>query len=269
MMLLVPFNSLRRTLLFVFSRIEQLPVGCAILVLTAAMAQAAQVHVAVAANFVGTLDRLATAFEASSGNTLVASSGSTGTLYAQIRNGAPYDVLLAADAEHPKRLEQAGLAVPGSRFTYARGQLVLWSRDPGRVDREGRVLRTDTFRHLAIANPGTAPYGAAAQQALQHLGLWSALAPRLVRGENIGQTFQFVYGGNAELGFVALAQVRQLNPNTRGSWWVVPPKLYDPIEQQGVLLTRARGNAAARAFLTFLQGKRARDIIQADGYGPG
>lgn len=242
-------------------------VACAMLVLAASLAHAAEVRVAVAANFVGTLDALGKAFQAGSGHTLLVSSGSTGKLYAQIRNGAPYDVLLAADAEHPQRLEQERLAVPGSRFTYARGQLVLWSRDPGRVDADAKVLRTGSFRHLAIANPLTAPYGTAAQQALQHLGLWQTLAPRLVRGEDIGQTFQFVQSGNAELGFVALTQIQQLKAGARGSWWLVPANLYDPIEQQGVLLARAKDNAAARAFLAFLQGQRAREIIQANGYG--
>ena len=238
-------------------------------VLAAAPAVAAEVRVAVAANFVGTLDRLGKVFQTGSGNTLLVSSGSTAKLYAQIRNGAPYDVLLAADAEHPRRLEQEGLAVAGSRFTYARGQLALWSRDPGRVDAEAKVLRTSDFRHLAIANPSIAPYGAAAQQTLQHLGLWETLTPRLVRGEDIGQTFQFVQSGNAELGFVALAQVRRLKPDARGSFWLVPVRLYDAIEQQGVLLTRAKNNAAARAFLAFLQSKRGREIVQADGYAPG
>jgi len=237
--------------------------------LAAAPAPAAEVRVAVAANFVGTLDRLGKTFQAGSGNTLLVSSGSTAKLYAQIRNGAPYDVLLAADAEHPQRLEQEGLAVAGSRFTYARGQLALWSRDPGRVDAEAKVLRTSDFRHLAIANPSIAPYGAAAQQTLQHLGLWETLTPHLVRGEDIGQAFQFVQSGNAELGFVALAQIRQLKPDARGSYWLVPAKLYAPIEQQAVLLTRASDNAAARAFLTFLRSRQARELIQADGYGPG
>lgn len=241
----------------------------ALLVLAAAPAPAGEVRVAVAANFIGTLDRLGKAFGAESGNTLLVSAGSTGKLYAQIRNGAPYDVLLAADIDHPQRLEREKLAVAGSRFTYARGRLALWSRDPGRVDAEARVLRTDSFRHLAIANPRTAPYGAAAQQALQHLGLWPTLAPRLVRGEDIGQAFQFVQSGNAELGFVALAQIRQLRPDARGSFWSVPARFYDPIEQQAVLLARAKANAAARAFLVFLQSQHAREIIRADGYEPG
>jgi len=243
-------------------------VACTALTLPAP-ARAAEVRVAVAANFVGTLDRLGKAFGAESGDTLLVSSGSTGKLYAQIRNGAPYDVLLAADVEHPRRLEQEKLAVAGSRFTYARGQLALWSRDSGRVNTEASVLRTDSFKHLAIANPQTAPYGAAAQQVLAHLGLWETLTPRLVRGEDIGQTFQFVQSGNAELGFVALAQIRQLKPEARGSFWLVPTRLYDPIQQQGVLLTRAKENAAARAFMTFLRSQRGREIIQADGYGPG
>jgi len=242
---------------------------CAALLLAASLAHAGQVRVAVAANFVGTLNELGKAFHASSGNTLLISAGSTGKLCAQISNGAPFDVLLAADVAHPQRLEQEGLAVPGSRFTYARGQLALWSRDPKRVDDKGKVLHTDSFRHLAIANPLTAPYGAAAQQALQHLGLWETLTPRLVRGEDIGQTLQFVQSGNAELGFVALAQIQQLKAGARGSWWLVPAEFYDPIEQQAVLLAHAKDNIAARAFLTFLQSRQAREIIQASGYGHG
>lgn len=244
-------------------------VVCAALALAGAPAGAGEVSVAVAANFAGTLDELGSAFHAVSGHTLRLSAGSTGKLYAQIRNGAPFDVLLAANAEHPRRLEQDGLAVAGSRFTYARGQLALWSRDPGRVDGAGQVLHAGAFRHLAIANPAIAPYGAAAQQALERLGLWERLAPRIVRGEDIGQTFQFVRSGNAEIGLVALAQIRQLEGGARGSWWLVPAGLYDPIEQQAVLLARGGDNPAARALLEFLRGRAARAIIQAHGYAPG
>jgi molybdate transport system substrate-binding protein len=188
--------------------------------------------------------------------------GSTGKHYAQIRNGAPFDAFFAADADRPMRLEQEVRIVPGSRFTYAIGQLVLWSPDAGLVDPGGAVLQSDRFRHLAIANPDLAPYGAAARSVLQALGLWDALAPKLVRGENIGQTFQFVISGNAELGFVARSQLEAPGRAPAGSSWPPPRDLYPPIEQQAVLL---RDSPASRAFLAFMRA-RARAIVRAYGY---
>jgi len=229
-------------------------------------AKAAEVAVAVAANFTAPLDKLAAAFEKTSGHHLVISSGSSGKLYVQITAGAPFEVMLSADAERPLRLEKEGAAVAGSRFTYAIGKLVLWSRDPGLVDPAGAVLASSRFRHLAIPNPETAPYGAAARQVLQGLDLWQKLAPRLVQGEDIGQTYQFVATGNAELGFVALSQIRAAG-KPQGSLWIVPSERYRPIEQQAVLLTRGKDNPAARAFLEFLRGAAARALIQEFGYG--
>jgi molybdate transport system substrate-binding protein len=235
--------------------------------------RAAEVHVAVAANFTAPLAEIGKAFEASSGYRLVVSSGSTGKLVAQIDNGAPFEVLLAADAERPALLEKNGEAVAGSRFTYARGRLVLWSPDPGRVDAAGKVLAAGRFRHLAIANPQLAPYGAAAQQTLTGLGLWEKLAPLLVQGEDIGQTYQFVASGAAELGFVALSQVRAAETGAgaagqpKGSPWIVPESRYQPIDQQAVLLTRGSASPAARAFLEFLRGQPARAVIERYGYG--
>jgi molybdate transport system substrate-binding protein len=229
-------------------------------------AKAAEVSVAVAANFTAPLDALAAAFAKVSGHHLVISSGSSGKLYLQITAGAPFEVMLSADSERPIRLEQEGAAVPGTRFTYAIGELVLWSRDPGLVDPAGSVLASSRFRHLAIANPETAPYGAAARQVLQGLDLWQKLAPRLVQGEDIGQTYQFVATGNAELGFVALSQIRAAG-KPQGSLWIVPSERYRPIEQQAVLLARGKNSPAARGFLEFLRSAPARTLIQEFGYG--
>jgi molybdate transport system substrate-binding protein len=220
-----------------------------------------QVRVAVAANFTATMRALASAFQGATGHTVVLSSGSTGKLYAQILHGAPFALFLAADQDRPARLEAAGRA--SDRFTYALGRLVLWSPHPDRVDPRGEVLTRGRFRHLAIANPGTAPYGAAALQVLEHLGLASTLEARLVRGESIAQAYQFVATGNAELGFVALAQV---TPDSRGSRWLVPRALHPPIRQDAVLLPPGRDQPAARALLAYLRGPAARALIGRSGY---
>ena len=223
-----------------------------------------EIRVAVASNFAGAAREIASRFEQETGHRAVIASGATGKHYAQITNGAPFDVFLAADAERPERLESSGIALPGSRFTYALGELVLWSPRPGYVDPDGRVLETGDFRHLAIANPKIAPYGRAAREVLTAAGLWEALQPRLVRGENIAQTFQFVGSGNAELGFVAQSQVQRPDRAIYGSRWEVPPSLYTPIVQQAVLLA---DDAAARAFARYLQSAEARKIIRDFGYG--
>ncbi|GBE09645.1 molybdate-binding periplasmic protein precursor [bacterium BMS3Abin12] len=232
-----------------------------------AAAAPASVDVAVAANFIGTARTLAARFEAAGGGRVRLSFGSTGSLYAQIRYGAPFAVFLAADARRPRLLERAGLTVPGSRFTYALGRLVLWSTLAGLIERGGKVLAQGRFRHLAIANPRTAPYGAAARAVLEHLGLWRRLAPRLVTGENIAQTYQFVASGNAQLGFVALSEVPPAHTPRAGSRWLVPAALYPPIRQQAVLLARAAHKRTARAFLAYLRGPAARRVIRAHGYG--
>ena len=203
---------------------------------------AGEIHVAVAANFLGTMNEVAAQFEQTTGSHVIVSSGSTGSLYAQIENGAPYDIFLSADSEATRRLESAGTAVAGSRFAYAIGKLALWSADPKRVDQGGKVLRSSEIKHLAIPNPDIAPYGAAAQQVLQRMGLWESLKPRLVQGESVAQTFQFVAGGNAEAGFVAYSQVKE--SHNVGSCWIVPQEMYSPLEQQAVLLQRARDNPA-------------------------
>ena len=222
--------------------------------------RADDVHVAVAANFAAPLQALGAAFTQKSGHRVVASTGSSGKFYAQVRNGAPFHVLLSADEATPKRLEEDGLAVAGSRFTYALGRIVLWSAHDALVDGQGEVLRSKRFNKLAIANPKLAPYGAAAQQAMTRLGVWSAVQGRVVQGENIAQTFQFVASGNAELGFVALSQ---LAGERKGSRWVVPAELHAPIRQDAVLLKQ---HLAAHAFLDFLRSAAARELIRASGY---
>jgi molybdate transport system substrate-binding protein len=227
-------------------------------------AGAAEVRVAVAANFAATMTVLAAEFEADSGHRLLLSSGSTGSHYAQIRNGAPFDVFFAADVRRPMLLESEGRALPGSRFTYALGRLALWSREPGYVDPDGRVLESGQFRFLAIANPSLAPYGAAAREVLEQRGLWNALQSRIVQGQDIGQTYSFVYTRNAQLGFVAYAQLMRPDRPAEGSYWLVPAEMHRPIEQQAVLL---RESPAARAFLDFVRGDAGRAVIRRFGYG--
>ena len=232
----------------------------------AGAASADEVQVAVASNFAAPMQRIAAGFERGSGHVLRLSFGATGRFEAQIGNGAPFEVLLAADEATPKRLAAGGAALAGTQFTYAVGRLVLWSARPGFVDGAGAVLRTGRFEHLAIANPQTAPYGAAAVQTLRALGLHDALAPRLVQGENIAQAHQFVASGNAELGFVALSQVFRDGVFTAGSAWRVPASLHAPIRQDAVLLAAGRDRPAALALLRYLQGDAARDIVRSYGY---
>lgn len=227
-------------------------------------APAGEATVGVAANFAAPAKRIAAAFAAETGHRAKLAFGSTGKLYAQIAYGAPYHVFLAADSARPEKAEREGLAVPGSRFTYAVGRLVLYSRDPAQVDSEGRILARGRFARLAVGNPKTAPYGAAAVAALKALGLYENLKPKLVFGESIGQTHQFVATGNAPLGFVARAQVVG---HADGSRWPVPESLHPPIRQDAVLLNRGAENAAARAFLEFLRGDTALAILAEYGYG--
>ncbi|TGD75114.1 molybdate ABC transporter substrate-binding protein [Mangrovimicrobium sediminis] len=224
---------------------------------------AGQVRAAVAANFTAPMREIAAAFEQQSGHRVVLSFGSSGKLFAQVVNGAPYDVFLSADTAKPDALLEAGLAVDGSRFTYAIGTLALWS--PGAADPRAR-LRSGDYRRLAIANPRVAPYGAAALQVLVAEQVAAAAKPKLVSGENIAQTYQFVASGNADLGFVALSQVIDQGAAPADAW-VVPAELHDPIAQDAVLLQRGADNAAARALLAFLDGKAAHEIVQRYGYG--
>lgn len=229
-------------------------------------AQAAEVRVAVAANFATPLKALSADFEKKTGHTVQLSSGATAKLYAQIKSGAPFDLFFAADTDTPARLEKEGDAVAGSRFTYATGKLVLWSAQADQVDGQGRVLGTGNFKHLALAAPNLAPYGAAAVQTLTRLGLLTTLTPRLVQGESIGQTYSFVATGNAELGFVALSQVYDKGKISKGSGWIVPAHLHQPLHQDAALLTRAAHNPAATALLTFLKTDKTRAAIRAYGY---
>lgn len=226
-----------------------------------------EVQVAVAANFTAPIDEIGKAFNKATGHQLKVSTGASGKFYAQIKNGAPFQVFLSADEEKPAQLEKDGLAVQGSRFTYAIGKLVLWSADPAVVDAKGQVLVKNQFNKLAIANPKTAPYGQAAMETLGALKLKSLLEPKMVMGENISQTYQFVATGNAEIGFVALSQVTKDNKITSGSAWVVPENLYSPIRQDAVLLVNGKDSAAARQFLIFLKGAEATKVIKSYGYG--
>jgi len=229
-------------------------------------AGAEEVQLAVAANFTAPMQKIAAEFEKDSGHKAKLMFGATGKFYAQITNGAPFEVFLSADDETPARLERDGLAVAGSRFTYATGRLVLWSAREGYVDDRGEVLKKGDFRHLSIANPRTAPYGAAAVQTLNKLGLLPALEPRFVQGENIAQTHSFIVSGNAELGFIAMSQVFRDGKPGAGSAWLVPANLHEPIRQDAVLLTKGQSNPAAAALLKYLKGDKARSIIKSFGY---
>ena len=220
-------------------------------------------RVAVASNFLPVARLLAQSFEAETGHRVKLVPGATGRLYAQIVRGAPFDLFLAADRVRPQRLEREGRIVPGSRRTYALGRLVLWSPDPQRIRDGSGVLRRGDFYRLAIANPRLAPYGRAAREVLERLGLWQALTPRLVRGENIAQAFHFVQSGNAELGFIAAAQWQGLPAARRGSAWPVPANLHEPIEQQMVLLSP---RPAARAFHAWLLRPESRGVVRRSGY---
>jgi molybdate transport system substrate-binding protein len=235
----------------------------AALTLAAAPALAADAQVAVAANFTEPAKEIAAAFKAKTGHTATLSFGASGQFYTQMAHGAPYEVFLSADAERPKKAEEEGLAVKGTRYTYAFGRLVLYSKTPGLVDAKGAVLKSDKFAKLAIADPTAAPYGAAAIQTMRKLGIYDALASRIVRGSSITQAYQYVATGNAELGFVALSQVID---EPGGSRWVVPAADHAPIEQQAVLLKTGEKNPAARAFVTFLKSPAAIAIIKRYGY---
>ena len=229
----------------------------------------AQLHVAVAANFTAPLQKLAPMFEQSSGNRLVISPGSSGQLYTQIKQGAPFDVFLSADTDKPRQLESEGLTIPDSRFIYAVGSLVLWSPKPGLVDGDGKVLKAQSYHFLGVANPQTAPYGTAAQQVLTKLGLWDRLNQehRIVIGENITQTWQFAATGNADLAFVALSQVLGEDGRITGSSWRVPQSMYDPIEQGAVIIASTHEDTAATAFVTWLRtDPAALAAIRAAGY---
>jgi molybdate transport system substrate-binding protein len=234
--------------------------------LVVGVVQADEVNVAVAANFTAPMNVIAAEFAKDTGHHAKPAFGSTGKFYAQIKNGAPFQMLLSADDETPAKLEKEGLTVAGSRFTYAVGTLVLWSAKPGFVDDKGVVLRKGGFNKLALANPKLAPYGKAAVEVLTGMGLLESLTPKFVRGENIAQTYQFAMTGNADLGFVALSQVMKDGKVSSGSAWIVPGKLHTPIRQDAVILASGKGNAAADALVKYLRTDKAKAIIRSYGY---
>ena len=233
------------------------------LAVTPALAE--QALVAVAANFVPPFREVAMEFEKATGHTVQVASGSSGAFFTQIKNGAPFDVFFSADSERPKLLEEEGLGVKGSRFTYAIGRLVLWSPDPNLVKGED-TLRSEKFKHLAIADPKTAPYGVAAKQAMQKLEVWESVQYRLVLGESLGQTIGFIESGNAELGFLALSQVMDPKMKGKGGRWDVPSNLHEPIKQDVVLLAKGKDNPAAKSLMVFIGGPQATAIIERYGY---
>ncbi len=237
------------------------------LLAVAQVAKAGEVNAAVAANFTAPVQQIAELFQKETGHTVKLSFGSSGKFYAQIKEGAPFDVFLAADEKNPKLLEDEGLAVKDSRFVYALGKLVLWSAKPGFVDDKGAVLGKGQFNKLAYADPKLAPYGLAAQEALQKMKLWDKLQGKLVTGESITQTWQFAATGNAELAFIALSQITKDGKVTEGSWWIVPADMYTPIQQSAVQLSAAKDPAAAKAFMQFLKSEKALAIIRSFGYG--
>jgi molybdate transport system substrate-binding protein len=235
------------------------------LLLASSFALADEVSVAVAANFTAPMQKIAPEFEKATGHKIVASYGATGKFYAQIKNGAPFQVLLAADDETPTKMVKENLAVAGTQFTYATGKLVLWSAKPAIVDANGEVLKKGGFDHIALANPKLAPYGAAAVEAMKALGVHDSLQTKFVAGENIAQTYQYISSGNALLGFVALSQVLK-DGKIEGSAWIVPAKLHQPIRQDAVILEKGKGKPAAEALMKYLKSDKAKAVIKSYGY---
>ncbi|MFV3314157.1 molybdate ABC transporter substrate-binding protein [Pseudomonas sp. BNK-43-a] len=247
-------------------RLPHLAVSALASLISLNSAWADEVQVAVAANFTAPIQAIAKDFEKDTGHKLVAAFGATGQFYAQIKNGAPFEVFLAADDSTPAKLEQEKEIVEGSRFTYAIGTLALWSAKPGYVDDKGEVLKKNDFQHLSIANPKAAPYGLAATQVLDKLKLTEATKGKIVEGQNITQAFQFVSTGNAELGFVALSQIYKDGKVENGSAWIVPSSLHDPIRQDAVILNKGKDNPAAKALVEYLKGPKAAAVIKSYGY---
>lgn len=244
---------IRHTLLFV-------------LLATAGIAHADEVQVAVAANFAAPMKDIASKFEQDTGHKVLSTVGSTGKFYAQIKNGAPFEILLSADDETPAKLEKEGAAVSNTRFTYAIGKLVLWSAQPGVVDGQGEVLKVANFQHLSIANPKLAPYGAAAVETMRKLNVYNKLEAKFVVGESIAQAQQFTASGSAELGFVAMSQVYEAGKLKSGSAWVVPGSLYTPIRQDAVILEKGRGKPAVEALIKYMKSEKAKAVIRSYGY---
>ena len=228
--------------------------------------RAEEAVLAVAANFSAPMQQIASLFQKDTGHTIKLSFGATGAIYAQIKNGAPFDVFLSADQSTAQKLALEGMAVPNSRFTYATGQLALWSKQKDLVDDKGQILKSNSIQRIAVANPKLAPYGAAALETITRLGLLNELQPKLVQGDNISQTYQFVFTQNAPIGFVALSQIYANGSITSGSAWIVPSHLYKPIDQDAILLQKGVNNAAAKALMLYLKGDKARQIIKSYGY---
>ncbi|WP_341958190.1 molybdate ABC transporter substrate-binding protein [Pseudomonas sp. RC10] len=249
-----------------FLRVTFKSLALAVAALSASSAFADEVQVAVAANFTAPIQAIAKDFEKDTGHKLVASFGATGQFYTQIKNGAPFEVFLAADDTTPAKLESENEIVKGSRFTYAVGTLALWSAKEGYVDDKGEVLKKNAYQHLSIANPKAAPYGLAATQVLEKEGLTEATKAKIVEGQSIAQAFQFVQTGNAELGFVALSQVYKDGKLTSGSAWIVPANLHEPIKQDAVILNKGKDSAAAKALMDYLKGPKAAAVIKSYGY---
>ncbi|MCE6950034.1 molybdate ABC transporter substrate-binding protein [Cereibacter sphaeroides] len=235
-------------------------------VVLAAPLRAEEILAAVAANFTDAATEIGTAFRKATGNTVTYSFGASGQLYTQITQDAPFHVFLSADQTRAEKAEADGFAVPGSRFTYAVGKLVLWSADPARIDGTGAALKDASLTHVAIADPATAPYGAAAVEVMRHLGVFEALEPKIVQGKSISQTHQFAATANADVGFVALSQIVA---DDKGSRWIVPQELYTPIRQDAVLLKKGEASEAARAYVEFLKSPEATAIIGKYGYAVG
>lgn len=234
--------------------------------LLAAQVHAAEVKVAIAANFAKTLEDITAQFEKDTGHKVLATPGATGKFYAQIVNGAPFEILISADDETPRKLAKEAKAITETQFTYAIGTLALWSPDANLVDQGGGVLKTDKFKFLAIANAKVAPYGQAAVQTMLKLGLLTKLEPRVVQGENIAQTYQFVTSGNAQLGFVALSQITENGKVKLGSAWIVPQEFHDQIKQDAILLNNGKDSIAAKSLLEYLKSDKAKKIIASYGY---
>ena len=237
-----------------------------VIFVVAANAQAAEIKVAVASNFANTLKEIAVEFQRDTGHQLAITPGATGKFYAQISNGAPFDVFLSADDETPRKLAQEGKAIAASQFTYATGRLALWSPSPDLVDKNADILKTDKFKYIAIANAKVAPYGQAAVQTMQKLGVLSKIEPRVVQGESIAQTFQFVSTGNAQLGFVALSQIFENGKIKTGSAWIVPEEMHEQLKQDAVVLQSCKNTSACQALMDYLKSEKIKKMMSSYGY---
>ena len=234
--------------------------------LMSANAQAAEIKVAVASNFANVLKEIAVEFQKDTGHQLAITPGATGKFYAQISNGAPFDVFLSADDETPRKLAQEGKANASSQFTYAIGRLALWSPNPEMVDKNADILKTDKFKFIAIANAKVAPYGQAAVQTMQKLGVLAKIEPRVVQGESIAQTYQFVSTGNTQLGFVALSQIFEHGKIKTGSAWIVPEEMHEQLKQDAVILQACKQTSVCQDLMDYLKSDKAKKMMASYGY---